>query len=86
MYLSITHERGERMAGDYGKAIKHGLIDKDMSISTLAGLVSDRTGMYCDQPLISRIISGAIKAESRPVITAAIDDILGIQNSGKSVQ
>lgn len=74
------------MAGTYGKAIKHGLIDKDMSIATLAKAVSNKTGMYCDQPMLSRIISGQIKAESRPVITAAINEILDLNDSTTSVQ
>lgn len=69
------------MTGTYGKAIKHGLVDKDMSIRSLAAAVSERTGMYCDQPLISRIISGEINATARPVITAAINEILDIHYS-----
>ena len=63
---------------DYGREIKHGLIDKDYSMEVLAKMVSEKTGMYCDQPLLSRIVSGEIRAESRPVIVSAINEILGL--------
>lgn len=64
---------------DYGRAIKHGLIDKGYSLEELAKLVSEKTGMYCDQPLLTRIIYGIIKADARPTITAAIDEILELK-------
>lgn len=64
---------------EYGKQVKHGLVDKEYSLETLAKLVSEKTGMYCDQPLLSRIISGEIKAEARPVIASAINEILELE-------
>ena len=64
---------------DYGLKIKHGLIDKGMTITELGRKVSKRTGMYCDQPMLSRIIHGEIKSNSRPKIVAAINEILGIK-------
>ena len=63
---------------EYGQKVKHGLVDKGYSLETLAKMVSERTGMYCDQPLLSRIISGKIKAESRQTIVTAINEILEI--------
>ena len=64
---------------EYGRQIKHGLVDKGMSITELSELVKERTGMFCDQPMISRIIHGYIKPAGRPTIVAAINEILGIE-------
>ena len=64
---------------EYGRQIRHGLIDKGYSLETLAKMVAEMTGMYCDQPLLSRIISGEFKAEARPTITAAINESLEIE-------
>ena len=67
------------IVSEYGKQIKHGLIEKGYSLETLAKMVSDKTGMYCDQPLLSRLISGEIKSEARPTITSAINEVLEIE-------
>lgn len=67
------------MVCEYGRLVKHGLVDKGYSLGTLAQLVSEKTGMYCDQPLLSRMISGEIKAAARPVIAEAVNEILGIR-------
>ena len=63
---------------NYGKAIRHGLIDKDMTYQTLAEAVRQKTGMYCDTALITRIVNGQYTPENRPVICSAINDVLGI--------
>ena len=62
----------------YGKAIKHGLIDKDMTYAELAVEVKKLTGMYCDTALITRIVNGQFTPDSRPVICGAINEILEI--------
>lgn len=64
---------------DYGLRIRHGLIDNGMTITELSNKVREKTGMYCDQPLISRIIHGEVKATGRPTIVAAINEILNIE-------
>lgn len=65
---------------EYGLRIKHGLVDKGMTITGLSEQVKKLTGMYCDQPLISRIIHGEINEKSRPAIMSAINQILGIED------
>lgn len=58
---------------DFGKAVKKRLIDVNKNTSWLADQVRKKTGMFCDQAYISRIVSGERNA---PKIVAAINEIL----------
>lgn len=63
---------------DFGRKVKLALIQKGYSLDVLAQMVSEKTGMYCDQPLLSRILTGHIRAESRPRIMEAVTEILDL--------
>ena len=58
---------------DFGKAVKKRFIDVTKNTSWLADQVRKKTGMFCDQAYISRIVSGERNA---PKIVAAINEIL----------
>lgn len=60
----------------YEKAVRHALIDHEMSIGQLAKLVSDKTGLFCDTAYLGRNLSGERNA---PKIKAAVNEILGIE-------
>lgn len=57
----------------FTKNVRKALIDRGWSLADLSSAVTDRTGLYCDQPYISHVLSGRRNA---PKIAAAICDIL----------
>lgn len=63
---------------NYEKAVRHRLIDLEMTQTELARRVHDKTGLYCDQSLVARTI-GKVKGVNR--IKAAINEILGLDNA-----
>lgn len=58
---------------DFGKSVKKGLIDRDWTMTDLAKSVSEKTGLYCDQSYISKILA---EKRSAPKIIKAIREIL----------
>lgn len=67
----------ERMIqiSDYGKAVKHRLLDMDMTQTQLCKEITARTGLVCDPSYLNRIFTGVRNA---PRIKKAIADITGI--------
>ena len=63
---------------EYGRQVRHGMIDNDLTLDQLAVLVTERCGMYCDKALLSKLISGQINPCGRPKLVQAINDCLGI--------
>lgn len=59
----------------YGKAIKHRLIDLNMTQTALMEEITRRTGLYCDCSYLKKIMDGHV---SPPKIVAAINEILGL--------
>ena len=62
---------------DYGKTIKHRLIDAGKTQDELIREVKEKTGLYFDSSYLSKIINGRL---ATPKIVCAINDILGITN------
>ena len=76
----ISTERRIRVSCDeFKETVKLALVKKDMSLQQLSVAVTSKTGMYCDQPLLSKMLNGTIKHQSRPKIVSAIYEILGIE-------
>ena len=75
-------ERGDKaqMANltDYGKRIKHRLIDMDRTQKWLQDEISERTGLYMDRSYMTKILTGQL---STPKVVSAINEILGIGES-----
>ena len=67
-----------QITNEYGRAIKHRMIDLGLTEAALAVLVAEKSGMYCDQPLINKLISGQINPSRRPKLAQAINDCLNI--------
>ena len=59
----------------FGIEVKKALVERGWSYTDLAEEVRKRTGMHCDSPYISRILTGV---RSPDKITAAITEILDI--------
>ena len=57
------------------KAVKHRLIDLDMTQRQLCAEVTARTGRYCDRATIKRVLDGTTK---RTPILQAIREILDL--------
>lgn len=57
------------------KAVKHRLIDLDMTQRQLCEEVTAKTGRFCDNATIKRVLDGTTK---RTPIREAIMDILGL--------
>lgn len=57
------------------KAVKHRLIDLGMTQRQLCAEVTARTGRFCDNATIKRVLDGTTK---RTPIREAIMDILGL--------
>lgn len=62
---------------DFRKEVKHRLIDLGKTQKWLEDEISKRTGLFVDSGYIHKIMTGHRKA---PKITAAICEILGIEN------
>lgn len=62
---------------DFSKSVKKALIDKEKTTAWLAERVREKTGMFCDAPYISRILSGDRSPEK---IIQAINEILEIDS------
>jgi hypothetical protein len=60
---------------DIKKAVKHRLIDLGKTQRWLCGEVTARTGRYCDDATIRRVLNGTTK---RTPILAAIREILDL--------
>lgn len=63
---------------DFRKAVKHRLIDLDKSQAWLCEEITARTGRFCDNSTIKRILDGRTK---RSPIIQAIMDILDMSES-----
>lgn len=59
----------------FGIEVKKALVERGWSYTDLAQEVRKKTGMHCDSPYISRILTGV---RSPDKITAAIAEILNI--------
>lgn len=60
----------------FAKEVKKALIDVGKNYEWLSEEVTDRTGLYCDSPYISRVLNGERNA---PKIVQAIKEILGLE-------
>ena len=60
---------------EFGKAIKHKLVDRDLTQNWLIEEVRKKTGMFFDSSYLQKILNGK---SSAPVIVNAIVEILGI--------
>ena len=60
---------------DFGKTVKHKLIDIEKNQAWLIEQVKDKTGLYCDNSLMNRIYKGEVRGNVR----AAICEILEIE-------
>lgn len=65
---------------DFGKSIKHKLIDTGMSNKELCELVQDKSGKYFDDAILSRICRGKMYPFMEPYV-AAIKEILGLTDT-----
>ena len=75
-FAAQNHERREDMPpGDLKKAVKHRLIDLGMTQRQLCEEVTARTGRFCDNATIKRVLEGTTK---KTPIREAIMDILGL--------
>lgn len=60
---------------EFKKAVKHRLVDKDMSQTELIRLVREKTGLFLDTSYINKIYRGE---KNSPKIKQAIRDILDL--------
>ena len=63
---------------EYKKTVRKKLIDLEKNTDWLAVKVNERTGLHCDKPYISRVLSGQ---KNSPTVINAINEILGIEAS-----
>ena len=63
----------------FGKEVRKRLIDKEWTIAVLAEEVSARTGLFCDNAYMSRILNGE---RNPPKIISAIREILDLPEEG----
>ena len=61
---------------EYKKTVKKRLIDLEKNTEWLANEVNARTGLHCDRPYVSKVMSGV---RHSPRVTEAINQILGIE-------
>ena len=62
---------------DYGKQIKHRLIDLDRTQKWLQDAVKEKTGLYMDRSYMTKILTGQL---ATPKVVAAINEILEIHS------
>ena len=62
----------------FGIEVKKALIDRGWSYTDLSEEVRKKTGLHCDSPYISRILTGV---RSPDKITNAISEILGLKGA-----
>lgn len=60
---------------EFKKAVKHGLVDRDMSQAELIRQVREKTGMFLDTSYINKIYRGE---KNSPKIKQAIREILDL--------
>lgn len=63
---------------DYGRAVKHKLVDIDKTQTWLIREISSKTGLYVDSAYLSSIFSGRRNA---PRVKDAIYDIIGVDSN-----
>lgn len=61
---------------DYGKKIKHKLIDIGKTQKWLQEEVTTKTGLYMDPSYMGKILTGQL---STPKVVSAINSILGLE-------
>lgn len=61
---------------DFGRAVRHALVDANRTTSWLACEVKARTGLYVDTSYLHRIFTGKRNA---PKIVAGIRDVLHME-------
>ena len=75
--MSRLQEMEGLMNGEaYKKSIKHALIDKGITQVELFRQVTEKTGLYCDNSMLRKIIIGKINGTK---IRAAINEILNLR-------
>lgn len=67
------------MLDEYGKRIKHRLVDLGKTQTWLAAQVQERSGRYCDASLIGKVIRGEARSAT---ITSEIERVLEITSEG----
>lgn len=60
---------------EYGKRIKHRLIDMDKTQKWLQDEITEATGLYMDRSYMTKILTGQL---STPKVISAINSILGL--------
>ena len=63
----------------FGKAVKKKLVDLDKSQAWLIDQVKEKTGLFCDSSLMSRLLNGSYKSQN---MTQAVCEILGMKVKG----
>ena len=66
-----------KKTSDFVKSVKHALIDQDKSRNWLIEQVRKSTGLYFDQPYLTKVLSGQL---APPKIIQAMREILSIPN------
>lgn len=65
------------MTTDYAKQVKIELIKREKTQKWLEEQITQKTGLYCDSGLLSKIFSGK---KARPRVVSAINEILEIED------
>jgi hypothetical protein len=60
---------------EFGKAVKHKLVDEDLTQNWLINEVKKKTGLFFDSSYLQKILNGTL---STPKIISAISEILQI--------
>ena len=68
---------------DFGKAVKHRLVDLDLSQNWLIEEVKKKTGLYFDSSYLQKILNGKSRT---PKLVDAIAEILDIEDVQKPVK
>lgn len=68
---------------DYGKAVKHALVDKEKTQTWLIREINKKTGLKVDSSYLSHIFSGQRNA---PRVKMAIYDILKVSDENTETQ
>lgn len=58
---------------DFGKTVKHKLIDIEKNQAWLIDQVKAKTGLYCDTSLMNRIYKGEVRGNVRAAICEILD-------------
>ena len=66
---------------NFKQQVRIGLAMKNMTLCDLAEKVTEKTGLYCDQSLLSKILNSQKRSER---IAGAIIEILELQNHAVS--